>query len=80
MITLYCAPGDYESMRDKYFWTIWIKYNITTTDYWLHFSRTAADEILLKFSDPGYEIIFKLKAPQYITYEHVAGYLEINSI
>lgn len=80
MIILYCHPGDYEAMRDRYFWTIWIKHNVTATDYWLHFDKLDAEQILLEFKDPAYEIIFKLKAPHYITYDNVADYLEINSI
>lgn len=79
-LKIYCPPGDYEAMRDRHFWSLWIKHNITPTGYWLHFSMKNAEELLLIFRDPAHEIIFKLKAPQYITFELVEKIIEINNI
>lgn len=73
MLTVICGDGgDWEWMRDKYLWTIWIKQNVTLDGFDMVSDMLCrADEARVIFNDPLYEIIFKLKAPQWISYEDV---------
>ena len=69
MLTVMCGNGgDYEWERDKFFWKTWIQQNMTITGFDIGMHDTcAADQVCIIFDDPEFEIIFKLKAPQWIS-------------
>lgn len=64
--------GDWEWHNERSMWEIWIEYNMPDVVFWTGVNdATAADELCIKFQFPEDDIIFKLKAPIYITYDMI---------
>ena len=62
--------GDWEYARDAYRWAMWIERNITDTKFEIR-CHGDADKCTIYFEDDGFDIIFKLKAPRYISFGDV---------
>jgi len=73
MLTVICGNGgDYEWERDKFLWRTWIEQNVTLTGFDIGTDMLcAADQASIIFDDPAFEIIFKLKAPMWISFRDV---------
>lgn len=67
--------GDYEYYRDHYYWTLWIKENIIN-DAFIIKAAVEADQAIIYFDDNQLDLIFALKAPQYITFNDIKNLCE----
>ncbi len=65
--------GDYEYYQDHYYWTMWIKNNIVADKFDIKPGKEA-DQAIVYFDDNQLDLIFALKAPQYITYNEIKEY------
>lgn len=64
--------GDWEWCRDKFLWETWIEQNMGKNIFSMgNDELCTADQICIVFEDPGYEVIFKLKAPHWISPEDI---------
>ena len=68
MIKLYLHTGDFEYMRDAYYWWLWIAEYVTEK---FEIKPTNKDFVILQFEHKEDEVIFKLKSPEYITHDLV---------
>lgn len=66
MIEVWAGPDDYSFERDRYLWRMWIKQNITTTGFRVEADADDAYKGNVIFDDERLDIIFRLKAPEYI--------------
>lgn len=66
MVEVYTAGDDYGFECDRYFWRLWITQNITETGFDVQAHNTNAERAVVLFDDPQLELLFLLKAPQYI--------------
>jgi len=64
--------GDWEWYNEKSMWEIWIEYNMPDTVFWTGYpDANSADKLCITFQFPEDDIIFRLKAPTYITYNMI---------
>lgn len=64
--------GDWEFERDRFLWELWIKQNMRLIDFSVVCTeRCDAFHAEIIFGNVDDEIVFKLKAPSYITYKDV---------
>lgn len=67
MIIVNAGPDDWAFERDRYYWRMWIKYNITPTGFEVNAHATDSFKAIVTFKEPQCELMFALKAPEYIT-------------
>lgn len=67
MIEVWAGPDDFAFERDRELWRLWIKQNVTTTPYFVDAHNTDAYKAVITFADDHWDIIFRLKAPEYIS-------------
>lgn len=65
-IEVWAGPDDFAFERDRYLWKMWVKQNITRSGYSVIAHKDDAYKAIIVFDDPKWEMIFKLKAPEYI--------------
>lgn len=70
-VTLICGNGgDYEYQRDAYYWDQWVRKNMGPITFRI-IPHKDADKGILTFEDESLDIIFKLKAPQWISHKDI---------
>jgi hypothetical protein len=68
-VTIICGNGgDYEYVRDAFYWEMWIKKNMGPISFRIT-PHKEADKGIVTFEDDSFDIIFRLKVPPtYIDY------------
>jgi hypothetical protein len=66
MIEVRAGPDTFQFEYDRYYWTMWIKENVTRVGFTVNAHPTDAYKAIVTFKDPKWEIIFQLTAPEYI--------------
>lgn len=65
-IEVWAGPDDFTFERDRFLWIQWIKQNITPAGFRVLAHPTNAAKAIVKFENKKWNLIFQLKAPEYI--------------